>query len=314
MAAVDQIRARVDAGVGQIDLRLVGAVIQLLPPVEGADDVLGPVVQELLDAGQRLVFVRREVRARAVDAELQPVRGLDDLGLALLAEGHAVRLKRGVGAVRARLIAVHHVVVGGGDEVDAALVEDLGVLGRRAEGEVDLGIVVGQVGVVGQRTLAVGDGELVVLEKLQRIGEGVGVVPVHHARVAGGMVLVVLAGPHGAVAEAGDDELLLRLGRRFRRGLRGRLRRGSGRRRRVDHGGGRGLRRGHDFLDALLLRDARGGDRRGLHAELFDEEQLQAQQEQTDHGQYFFHVSFDPLSRLRLLPDAERFLFMSGAS
>ena len=305
VAAVDQIRPRVDAGVGQVGLGLVRGVVELLAPVQGADDVLRAVGPELFDGGDGLVFVRREVLAGAVHAELQPVRGLDDLRLALFAKGHAVLLKRGPGAVRARLVAVHHVVVGGGHEVDPGGVEDLCILGRREEGEVDLRIVVGQA-FVRERALAVGDRELVVRVEGERVVGGVGVVPCHHALEARRMLGVVGVGPERAVAQQGDDKLLLRLGR----GLRGGLGRGLRRGRRLgsDHGGGNGLRRGFDLLDALLLRDARGGDHRRLHAELFDEEQLQAQQEQTDHGQYFSHLSFDPLSRLRVLQDAERFL------
>ena len=49
MAAVDEVGACVDAGVGKIDLSLVRLVVELLPPVESTDYILRAVVNELLD-------------------------------------------------------------------------------------------------------------------------------------------------------------------------------------------------------------------------------------------------------------------------
>ena len=49
MAAVDEISPRVDAGVCEIDLRLIRLVVKLLPPVESTDYILRAVVNELLD-------------------------------------------------------------------------------------------------------------------------------------------------------------------------------------------------------------------------------------------------------------------------
>ena len=49
MAAVDEICPGVDAGVCEIDLRLIRLVVELLPPVEGTDYILRAVVNELLD-------------------------------------------------------------------------------------------------------------------------------------------------------------------------------------------------------------------------------------------------------------------------
>ena len=67
---------------------------------------------------------------------------------------------------------VGHVVVGGGDEVHAALVQNLGVVGGGQEGELLNG---GEPG-IGQAAFQIGQGQIVLFKVFLRIGEGVGIV------------------------------------------------------------------------------------------------------------------------------------------
>ena len=164
----------------------------------------------------------------AVNADLQPARSGDDLRLVVLAVGDAVVLQRLPGVALARVVEVVAVVVGRGDEVDAALGQDIGGGGRGAEIE----IFDRAQPLVGEGTLEIAEGVFVVKEVLLDVGEGIAEVTVHRPLKIHGN-----AGGAGQrqIADKGEDEALgLGLRGRLRRGLSRRLGRGGGIGRHVD--------------------------------------------------------------------------------
>ena len=96
--AVNHVHASIDAGVGDVDLALLRAVVQLDAPVKGADDIVRAVIFQLLDRGKRLFEVWTKIAVSvaeiAVNAELQTVRRGNDLSLVVFAEGNLQRLER----------------------------------------------------------------------------------------------------------------------------------------------------------------------------------------------------------------------------
>ena len=256
---------------GKIDLCLIRLVVELLPPVEGTDYILRAVVNELLDSVECLGLVRRKILAGAVDADDKTTVGGVELRLSLLAEGNAICFECIVGAGLTGFVAVHDMVVRRGDEINAAVDYDIGVLGRCDEREVDLSVVVCKV-LVGEDALKVCDGEIVILKILDGVRERIGVIPVDNAGVACGMLGIVRVRPESAVANDGE-RIGLRRGSRRGRWFRSRRR---GRRRRY-------VERRNDGLGAL------NRHLRRIEPKLYGDGKYAAQQQEADQFEYLFH-------------------------
>ena len=173
--------------------------------------------------------------------------GGDDLRLVVFAVGDAVVLQCLPGVALAGVVEVVAVVVGRGDEVDAAFGQDIGGRGRRAEIEILNGLEI----LIGEGAFEIAEGVFVVNEKLLHIGKRIAEVAVHRS-------LKVHGNAWGAgkrqIADKGKNEALgLGFRGRLRRGFRRRLVRGRGigrhvdrRREHVGGGGGRRARHGGD--------------------------------------------------------------------
>ena len=282
MAAVDQVSPGVHAGPGQLHLALLGAIFQFAAPVEHADDVIRPLLLQLLHTGHGLFqagvaafrLAHRVQVTGGIDAHFDAAFGGNDLGLLVLAVGHTNALQGGLGVLHAGVIEVPGVVVGHGDKVHPALGQDVDPLRRAEEVEVSSGVVIGQI-LVGEAALQIAQGDLVIGEILNGVGKGIAVVPVHLGGVVQGVLLVAV---QGQIADAGDGEIL-RL--RFRGRLRGRL--GSSLR--------RGDRQGVPFRGGRGVLAAFGHNGQGhVQPGLGDEYQRQAQQGQANDLQNLFHI------------------------
>ena len=137
---------------------------------------------------------QREADAVAVDDERVLLVAL--LAVAVGAEvGYAEGVEHAQGALQPRLAAIHAVVVGGGEDVEAGLFGGHGQLARRRE----LGVA--RVGRSGQRYLEVEDGQVGAADVVAHVAEA-GRVVVGAISLQGSLVLRRV--PHEV---AGEDEL-----------------------------------------------------------------------------------------------------------
>ena len=137
MRAVDKIRARVNAGLGQIYHLLRGLIIKLLAPVEGHDDIFRAVRLHLTNRVQTFLGRRDkepvgDIKA-AVNADFNAVFGAYDLCLTDLAVGQTCVIKSCVCILRALVAEIIEVVVCGGDKINAALKQNIHICRRCAE-------------------------------------------------------------------------------------------------------------------------------------------------------------------------------------